>query len=68
MARKKITFHLKKNALHDDLHVPHGEPIPEAKLEGALHSSDPKEKKRAVFAENAKHFHHPKKLGLKRKG
>jgi hypothetical protein len=37
------------------------QPIPAAKLAAALHSSDPAERKRAQFAENASHFHHPKK-------
>jgi hypothetical protein len=44
--------------LHRDLGVKQGEPIPGKKLEKALHSEDPAVKKRAVFAENAKHWHH----------
>jgi len=58
------TIHLKAShagRLHRDLHVPLGQPIPAAKLEEALHSDDPAERKRAQFAENAKHFHHPRK-------
>jgi hypothetical protein len=58
------TIHIKKShegLLHKDLDVPAGQPIPAAKLEKALHSSDPAERKRAQFAENASHFHHPKK-------
>ena len=58
------TIHIKKShegLLHKDLNVPTGQAIPTAKLEKALHSSDPAERKRAQFAENASHFHHPKK-------
>jgi hypothetical protein len=60
--RKSI--HIKKHhegLLHQDLNVPAGQPIPAAKLERALHSSDPTERKRAQFAKNARHFQHPKK-------
>lgn len=45
-------------ALHRELGVPEGEKIPEEKLEEAEHSSNPKEKKRAEFAEELKSFHH----------
>lgn len=58
------TIHIKKShegLLHKELHVPVDQPIPAAKLAEALHSSDPAERKRAQFAENASHFHHPKK-------
>jgi hypothetical protein len=44
--------------LHRDLHVPQGKPIPAAKLEKAEQSADPAMRKRAVFAENAKDWHH----------
>lgn len=44
-------------ALHDQLHVPKGEKIPEKKLEKAEHSSNPVLKKRAVLAETLKGFH-----------
>jgi hypothetical protein len=47
-----------KGRLHEDLGVAADKPIPEAKLEKALHSTDPAEKKRAVFANNAKKWHH----------
>lgn len=46
--------------LHLDTHTPKGEKIPESKIEKALHSPDPAVRKRANFAENAKHFHHGK--------
>jgi len=44
--------------LHKNLGVAKDKPIPAKKLEAAKHSSDPAERKRAVFAENAKHWHH----------
>jgi len=47
-----------KGLLHKSLGVPAGQKIPGAKLSKALHSSNPTLKKRAVFAENAKHWHH----------
>lgn len=46
--------------LHRDLHVPQGQKIPESKIEQAKNSPDPAVRKRANFAENAKHFHHGK--------
>lgn len=46
--------------LHQKLHVPQGQPIPESKLEKAKHSESPALRKEANFAENAKHFHHGK--------
>lgn len=55
------TIHLKKaqeGLLHRDLSVPLGQPIPAAKLEKALHSTDSAERKRAQFTENAGHFRH----------
>lgn len=54
-------IHIKKShegLLHKNLGVSAGKKIPAKKLSKALHSSDPKVKKRAVFAENAKHWHH----------
>ncbi len=47
-----------KGLLHEDLGVKAGNKIPASKLERATHSSDPDIKKRAVFAENAKHWSH----------
>lgn len=44
--------------LHRELDVPEGEKIPEDKMDKALHSDDPKEKKRAEFAEELEGFHH----------
>lgn len=43
-----------KGLLHKDLGVPEGEKIPAAKLAKAKKSSDPAERKRATFAQNAK--------------
>lgn len=54
-------IHIKKShegLLHKDLGVPAGQPIPSGKLEKALHSPDPAERKRANFANNAKHWNH----------
>lgn len=48
----------RRGLLHKDLGVKQGKPIPEAKLEKAKHSSNPAVRKRATFAENAKHWHH----------
>jgi hypothetical protein len=47
-----------KGLLHKNLHVAAGSKIPAGKLAKAKHSSDPAVRKRAVFAENAKHWHH----------
>lgn len=60
-ARGGSGIHIKpshKGMLHRDLGVKQGKPIPEAKLKKAEHSSNPAVKKRAVFAENAKHWKH----------
>lgn len=47
-----------KGLLHKNLGVPAGKPIPAAKLAKAKNSSDPAVRKRATFAQNAKHWHH----------
>lgn len=44
--------------LHKDLGVGQSKHIPAGKLAKAEHSRDPAVRKRAVFAENAKHWHH----------
>lgn len=54
-----------KGLLHKNLGVAADKPIPEAKLEKAENSSSAAVRKRAVFAENAKHWHHS---GQKRDG
>jgi hypothetical protein len=63
------TIHIKKShegELHKELGVKSGDKIPAKKLEKAADSKNPAERKRAVFAENAKkwkhseHMHHGK--------
>jgi hypothetical protein len=44
-----------KGLLHQELGVPAGEPIPQGKIKAAEHSSNPKERKRAFFADTAEH-------------
>ena len=44
-------------ALHRQLGVPEGEPIPAKKLAAAKHSSNPTERKRAILAETLKKMH-----------
>lgn len=59
----KSGIHIKpshKGELHRDTGTPAGQPIPESKIEAAKHSSDPAVRKRATFAENAKHWDHQK--------
>jgi hypothetical protein len=58
---KKDQIHIKpqnRGKLHADLGVPAGQPIPAKKLEAAKNSPDAAIRKRAVFAQNAKHFKH----------
>lgn len=55
----KSGIHIKasrKGSLHKALGVPEGKKIPESKLKKAEHSKNKKLKKKAVFAENAKHW------------
>ncbi len=47
-----------KGLLHKELGAASGKPIPASKLAQAARSKDPAERKRAVFAENAKKFKH----------
>lgn len=56
MAKKKWiqAMHMKKGALHKELHVPEGKKIPSAKLKKAEHSKNPKLAKRARLAETLK--------------
>lgn len=54
-------IHIKKShegLLHKNLHVAGDKKIPASKLAKAKHSPDPAVRKRAVFAENAKRWHH----------
>ncbi len=53
------SIHIKpshKGLLHKDTHTKAGEKIPESKIKKAEKSSNPAVRKRAVFAENAKHW------------
>ncbi len=43
-----------KGLLHQDLGIPSGQPIPLSRLRAAKHSDNPKIRKRATFAVNAK--------------
>ena len=47
-----------KGELHKELGVKPGQKIPEKKLAKAEHSKDPKVRKQAQFAENAKKWNH----------
>ncbi len=56
-----MSIHIKpshKGLLHKDLGIPQGEPIPESRIKAAENSPDPAVRKRAHFAENARHFNH----------
>lgn len=44
----------KPGALHKALHVPEGKKIPDAKIERAEHSGNPKLRRRAMLAETLK--------------
>ncbi len=65
MAKKKWIQGAIKHpgALHKSLGVPKGEKIPEAKLEKAEHSDNPKLRKRAQLAETLGHMRHGGKRG-----
>ncbi len=57
MAEKFIQkMHMKKGALHKELHIHEGKKIPQKTLEKAEHSKNPLLKKRAVLAETLKSF------------
>ena len=47
-------MHMKKGALHKQLHVPADEKIPAGKLEKASHSDNPKLRRRAILAKTLK--------------
>ena len=56
-----MSIHIKKShegLLHKNLGVSADKPIPAVKLQKAEHSENPAVRKRAVFAENAKHWKH----------
>lgn len=59
MARKPIKIKKShRGLLHKDLGVPQDQPIPGARLAAAMKTAPPAEKKRLVFAQNAKKFNH----------
>lgn len=64
-AHGKVQFHLKEGAEHKALGVKEGDKIPVSKLEhakaAAAKSGDVTAERRAVFALNARHFHHSHK-------
>lgn len=59
---KKVEFHLKKGALHSELHVASGKKIPVAELEAkkasAKRTGNTTLEKRVTFALNARKFKH----------
>jgi len=59
MARRPMKLKLKKGALHRQLGIPQGSPIPTATLVRASHSSNPKERRRAVLALTMRGWRHP---------
>ena len=60
-----LNLYLKKGSLHRSLHIPQGQKIGEDRLRKVLSSSGSStlEKKRAQFAENARHWHHKGQSG-----
>jgi hypothetical protein len=50
-------MHMKKGALHQQLHIPAGQKIPEAKIAKAAHSSNPTLRRRAILAKTLKAMH-----------
>lgn len=51
-------LHLHKGALHRALHIPQGQKIPDATLQGARHSRNAHMRKMANLAAAMKHWHH----------
>ena len=51
-----------KGLLHKDLGVASGKKIPASKLAAAKNSNSAAVRKRAVFAENAKHWNHKRTI------
>ena len=54
----KGKFDEKPGALHKDLGIPLGEPIPDKRLEQAEHSRSPVVRRRAISAEGFRHMRH----------
>ena len=55
---KKGSFDVKKGALHEMLHIPDDQTIPESRIKSAEHSSTPLLRRRARSAEGFKHMKH----------
>jgi hypothetical protein len=49
-------MHMKKGALHRELHVAAGQKIPQRKIAKAAKSSNPTERRRAILAEKLRGF------------
>lgn len=47
-----------KGKLHRELGIPTDQNIPHARLESAMHSSDPEVKRDAIRANTMEHWHH----------
>lgn len=59
MGRKPIRIKKShRGLLHKDMGIPQDQPIPGARLAAAMKTASPAEKKRLVFAENAKKWNH----------
>lgn len=59
--KKKGGIHIQKShqgLLHKNLGIAKGKPIPTSRLESAKAGASPAEKKRIVFAENARKWNH----------
>ena len=54
---KKGSFDVEKGGLHKDLGIPLDEPIGQARIEKAEHSSNPRIKRRAISAMGLTHMH-----------
>lgn len=50
-----------KGRFHRDVGKKPGQKITESDIQKGKHSKNPAERKRATFAENARHWHHAKK-------
>lgn len=48
----------KKGKLHHELGIPTDQKIPHARLESAMHSSNPEIKRDAIRANTMEHWHH----------
>ncbi len=59
MSKSKIHINpAHRGELHRETGTPAGQKIPESKIQAAKHSGSAAERKRATFAENARHWKH----------